>query len=249
MRAGRGAPPPLTPGLGSNPVTGPGRNVRGGTEDTGPPPFRPAPLSFRGYRPAPVDATLDAPAHDLVAALRDDATAAGTTDPDALARRLCGELRRLAHGHRVRWRGNDTLDTTALVHEAYLKVARAEVEGDRHFLLVAGRGMRQVLVNYARDRGALKRGGGVPAVPLDGAPPEALLTPAAATDVLGVDRALARLAALDGRAASVVELRFFGGLTLDETAEALGVSEATVTRDWRRARTWLHRELGDAAAA
>ena len=223
--------------------------MRGGTEDTGPPPFRPAPLSSRGYRPAPVDATLDAPAHDLVAALRDDATAAGTTDPDALARRLYGELRRLAHGHRVRWRGNDTLDTTALVHEAYLKVARAEVEGDRHFLLVAGRAMRQVLVNYARDRGALKRGGGVPVVPLDGAPPGVLLAPAAATDVLGVDRALARLGALDGRAASVVELRYFGGLTLDETADALGVSEATVTRDWRRARAWLHRELGDEAAA
>ena len=192
-------------------------------------------------------AALDTSAHDLIGALRDEATNAGVSDPDVLARRLYGELRQLARGHRARWRGNHTLNTTALVHEAYLRVAGGDgYDGSGHFLRVAGRAMRQVLINYARDRAALKRGGGAAHVGLDDAPPDALLTSDEASDLLGLDDALGRLSAMDARAAHVVELKFFGGLTLDEAAAALDVSEATVTRDWRRARAWLRGELGDA---
>ena len=191
-------------------------------------------------------ATLDASAHDLSDALREDATQSGTVDPHRLARQLYGELRRLARGHRARWRGNLTLNTTAIVHEAYLRVAPGGAyDGDVHFLRVASRAMRQVLVNYARDQSALKRGGGAYDVSLDDAPPHALLTPGQAEGFLGLDDALDRLAARDERAARVVELRFFGGFQVDEVADALGVSEATVARDWRRARAWLLGELGE----
>ena len=193
---------------------------------------------------------LDAPARDLVRSLRAGATEAGVTAPEACARRLYGELRRMARGHRARWRGNRTLNTTAIVHEAYVRLASGEgYQNDGHFLGVASRAMRQVLVNYARDRAALKRGGGALPLSLDDAPEAALLTCDEASGVVDLDRALARLAQMDPRAARVVELKVFGGHTLDETADALGVSEATVTRDWRRARAWLRGELGGALPA
>ena len=191
-------------------------------------------------------ATLDASAHDLSAALREDATESGVDDPHELVRRLYDDLRHLAHGHRARWRGNLTLNTTAIVHEAYLRVAPGGAyAGDLHFLRVASRAMRHVLINYAREQSAQKRGGGAAHLALDDAPPLALLSPAETDGLLGLDEALDRLAARDDRAARVVELRFFGGLSLDETADALGVSEATVSRDWRRARAWLLGELGE----
>ena len=191
--------------------------------------------------------TLDASAHDLVDALQRDATQTGALSPHVLSRRLYTELRRLARGHRARWSGHETVNTTALVHEAYLKLASgggAYHTGD-HFLNVASRAMRQVLVSYARTRGAAKRGGTARDVRLDDAPPDALLSPEAATDALSLDSALARFAALAPRAARVVEMKVFGALRLDEIAAALEVSEATVTRDWRLARAWLRRELGD----
>ena len=195
-----------------------------------------------------MDAALDVPARDLVVALEAEATAAGTP-PEALARRLYLDLRRLARGHRSRWGGNETMNTTAIVHEAYLKLAAGPgYDGGDHFLCVASRAMRQVLVSYARQRGAAKRGGGAAAVPLQDAPEGALLSDAESTDVVGLDDALARLAAMDPRAGRVVELKVFGGHTLGETAAALGVSQATVTRDWRRARAWLRCELGEAPA-
>lgn len=193
-------------------------------------------------------ATLDveAPARDLVAALRADLRPADHT-PDALTRRLYDDLRRLAKAHRARWHGNDTLNTTAIVHEAYLKIAEADpFEGRGHFLGVASRAMRQVMVSYAQTRRALKRGGGQPDAALDHAPPAALLTDPQIEEVLTVDDAIQRLAALDERAARVVEGRVFGGLSVEETAVALGVSESTVSRDWRRARAWLRGELGTA---
>ncbi len=193
-----------------------------------------------------MDAVLDVPARDLVRVLRDDATRGGDVPPDTLARQLYSELRRLARGHRSRWSGNETLNTTAIVHEAYLKLSNSDgYTGRDHFLSVASRAMRHVLVSYARERGAQKRGGVGRDVALDDAPPAALLSAGASTDVLGLDDALGRFAALDARAARVVELKTFGDLTLDEIAAELGVSEATVSRDWRRARAWLRAELGE----
>ena len=194
-----------------------------------------------------MDADLDAPAEELVRTLHAEATRTGALSPHALSRRLYDDLRRLARGHRARWSGHETVNTTALVHEAYLKLASgggAYGTGD-HFLAVASRAMRQVLVSYARERGAAKRGGGVRDVPLDDAPPDALLSPEAASDTLALHDALARFSALDPRAARVVEMKAFAALRLGEIADALGVSEATVTRDWRRARAWLRRELGE----
>ena len=194
-----------------------------------------------------MDAVLDASARDLVDTLQREATRTGDLSPHVLSRRLYDDLRRLAKGHRARWSGHDTINTTALVHEAYLKLASGESaygDGD-HFLNVASRAMRQVLVSYARERGALKRGGGDRDVRLDDAPLDALLSPEAATDTLSLDDALARFAAFDPRAARVVEMKVFAALQLDEIAAALAVSEATVSRDWRRARAWLRSELGD----
>jgi len=192
-----------------------------------------------------MEATLDAPARQLVAALRDHATESGVP-PDALARHLYDDLRQLARRHRARWNGNDTLNTTAIVHEAYLKMANGEgFEDGHHFMSVASRAMRHVLVSYARERSALKRGGTSRDVRLDAAPPDALLSDEHATDLIGLDAALQRLAAFDARAARVVELRTFGDLTIDEAADELAISEATVTRDWRRARAWLRAELGE----
>jgi len=184
--------------------------------------------------PPPDDAEVEA----LIAALR-----RGDADPAALYRRLYGELHRLARAQRARWHGNWTMNTTALVHEAYAKLAgKDDFESRAHVLATASRAMRQVLVSYAEGRAAQKRGGGTPDLPLEEAR-AVPLSDAQADDVLALDDALARLAGRDERAARVVECRFFGGLSVAETADALGVSEATVTRSWRLARAWLHGEL------
>lgn len=191
---------------------------------------------------------LDAPARTLVAAIEADATQTlgARASTDALMRQSYDQLHRLARMHRARWNGNDTMNTTALVSEAYLKLTGSKgFANEAHFLAVAGRAMRQVLVNYAEHRRAQKRGGGVAPVSLDDAPPDALLDDAQSESVLGLHEALGRLARIDERGARVVEARFFGGMSLVETAEALGVSEATVTRAWRRARAWLRGELED----
>lgn len=154
------------------------------------------------------------------------------------------DLRALAHRHVRRLRPGETLRTTALVHETYLKLSRGErlpVQDRAHLFALASRAMRQVLVDAARTRQARKRGGDAPAALLDEG---ALRVEAVGEEVLGLDQALARLAELDPRAASVVEWRYFGGLSEAEIAEALGVTERTVRRDWRAARVFLHRELG-----
>jgi RNA polymerase sigma factor (TIGR02999 family) len=154
------------------------------------------------------------------------------------------ELRLLAESIFRRERPDHSLQATALVHEAYLRlVGRPDLEwkNRRHFFGIAAQAMRRILVDHARRKGARKRTGGR-AVTLD----EELAAPLAASpdDILGVDDALARLAALSPRAAQVVELRYFAGLSVEETAEALGTSPATVKRDWLSARAWLQREVG-----
>lgn len=155
---------------------------------------------------------------------------------------LYEDLRRLARRQLRRGRPGDTLNTTALVHEAYLKVVGNTDgwENRGHFLAVASMAMRQVMVNLARDRAAQKRGGGEYPETFDEA------TSAAheqAAEVLAVDAALVRLKEIDERLCRTVECRFFAGLTEEETADALEVSLRTVQRDWVRARGWLRREL------
>jgi RNA polymerase sigma factor (TIGR02999 family) len=161
---------------------------------------------------------------------------------DQAFERVYEELHRVAHGLR---RGSDaTLSTTALVHEAWLKLvpsAPVNWEGREHFVRVAARAMRQVLIDSARAQTALKRGGGDFAVTFE----EDLQTaPMRAEEVLALDEALLRLDAIDARAARVVEFRFFAGLSVEETAATLQLSPASVKRDWRAARAWLLKEIG-----
>jgi RNA polymerase sigma factor (TIGR02999 family) len=153
------------------------------------------------------------------------------------------ELRRLARGYMSRERRDHTLQTTALVNEAFLRLTQARDvpwQDRAHFLGIAARLMRRVLVDHARSRNFQKRGGGVQQVTLD----EGIaLAPQPALDLVALDRALQALAAADERKSRVVELRFFGGLSVEETAEVLKVSTDTVKRDWRLAKLWLLREL------
>jgi RNA polymerase sigma factor (TIGR02999 family) len=153
------------------------------------------------------------------------------------------ELRRLAHHYMRGERIGHTLQTTALVNEVYLRLAGIDALQWRdraHFFAMAATLMRRVLVDYARQRGREKRGAGVSVTSLD----ENAVAPKPAVDVVALDEALGRLAAVDPQQARVVELRFFAGLTVEETAEALGISPATVKRDWATARLWLYNELG-----
>lgn len=162
---------------------------------------------------------------------------------DALVPRLYGELRRIAHAKLKHERPGHTLDTTALVNEAYLKLVQSErVQWDSraHFLALAAQAMRNILVSYARRRNRQKRGGGALHVPLDDA---AELPAAEAARILGLDAALDQLASLNARHARIVECRFFGGMTIEETAAVLETSTATVKRDWTVLRGWLQREL------
>lgn len=159
------------------------------------------------------------------------------------------ELRRQAARQLRRERADHTLRPTALVHEAYLRLLgqeRAQWHNRAQFYAVAAHVMRRVLVDHARQRAAHKRAGSWCRVSLV---EDLAATPAIDVDVLALDRALEELARLDPQRARVVELRFFGGLTLDEAAEALGVSPATVTRAWRMARAWLFRRLSGEAGA
>jgi RNA polymerase sigma-70 factor (ECF subfamily) len=173
---------------------------------------------------------------------------------EALARLVYAELRRQAHRALRREGDGHTLQPTALVHEAWLRLDgqhEARWESRRQFFAVAAQVMRRVLVDHARTRGALKRGGAAVQVTLDGAdggvaaPNVAAGVESAvdAVDLLALDDALARLAALDPQKARVVELRYFAGLSIPESAAALGVSPATVGREWAVARMWLRREL------
>jgi RNA polymerase sigma factor (TIGR02999 family) len=153
------------------------------------------------------------------------------------------ELRRLAHHYMRGEREGHTLQTTALVNEAYLRLAAIDSLQWRdraHFFAMAATLMRRVLVDYARQRAREKRGAGMSVTSLD---ENALVAPQAAVDVMALDQALERLAAVDPQQSRVVELRFFAGLSVEETAEALGISPATVKRDWATAKLWLYNEL------
>lgn len=163
---------------------------------------------------------------------------------DRLVPLVHDELRRLAEQCMRGERPGHTLQPTALVHEAYLRLIGSEIawQDRAHFFAVAATTMRRVLVDHARAKGRVKRDG--KPVSLEDS---LLVAPDCADDLLVVNDALDRLAAKDERAARVVELHFFGGLTYEETAEALGISAATVDRDLRFARAWLHRELVDGA--
>jgi RNA polymerase sigma factor (TIGR02999 family) len=182
---------------------------------------------------------------DLTSLLR----AARAGDPasfDAAFSRVYDELHRLAH--RVRGSGGQpTLNTTALVHEAYLKLVpaagRQDWQGREHFFRTAARAMRQIVLNAARARRRQKRGGPEPDLVLDA---EALTAPVRPDELIELDEALDRLASLDAVSAEIVELRYFAGLTVEETAEVLQVSAPTVKRRWRTARAWLLQEIAKA---
>jgi RNA polymerase sigma factor (TIGR02999 family) len=156
-------------------------------------------------------------------------------------------LRRIAHRKLAGERAGHTFSTTDLVHEAYLKLIRLDRirwQGRAHFLAVAARAMRNILVDYALKRKAEKRGGGAQRSSLS----EAIaVAEAPAGDLLVLHAAMQRLEAIDPRQGRVVECRFFAGMSVEETAEALGVSPASVKRDWALARAWLNRELGDSS--
>ena len=155
------------------------------------------------------------------------------------------ELRRLAHHYMGRERPGHTLQTTALVNEAYIRLIdwkNVHWQNRAHFFAVSAQLMRRILVDFARSRGYAKRGGGALAVTLDEA---TLLSSEKGTDIVALDEALLSLTELDERQSRVVELRFFGGLSIEETAEVLKISPGTVRRDWSLARAWLHRELTD----
>ena len=163
---------------------------------------------------------------------------------DSLLPLVYAELRRMAHGYLSHERTGHTLATTDLVHEAYVRLAnQRDVAMERPlFLTVASAAMRRILVDHARRHQAAKRGGGATRLTLD----EATIAADESSEVLvALDEALTRLAAIDARRAQVVECRYFGGLTEEETAEALHVTARTVRRDWTKAKAWLYRELGE----
>jgi RNA polymerase sigma-70 factor, ECF subfamily len=156
------------------------------------------------------------------------------------------ELRRVARRRLRNESPGHALQSTALVHEVYLRlvdVDRLTLTGRTHFFAVAATLMRQILVDHARRRRADKRGGGVTIVNLDEVSPA---VQASSVDVLALDEALDALSAIDVQQCRVVELRFFAGLTIDEAAEALGVSSTTIEREWALAKAWLHRRLSHA---
>ena len=163
---------------------------------------------------------------------------------DRLVPLVYDELRRVARGHLRREAPGHSLQATALVHEVFLRL----VDADRmtpmsrtHFFAISARLMRQILVDHARRKRADKRGGGATVISLDEAAPEAAQT--SGVNVLALDEALDALSSFDARQCRVVELRFFAGLNIPETADALGISTATVEREWAMAKAWLHQRL------
>lgn len=169
---------------------------------------------------------------------------------EVLLPQVYNELRRLARSHLREQRPNHTLQTTALVHEAYLRLAREKslhAEDRNHFLGIAAQLMRWILVDYERNRHAAKRGAGLTRVTLDsGAIPQR--SESLDVDLLALDEALDRLAKLDRQQSQIIELRYFGGFSIEDTSQFLGISPATVKRSWASARAWLLREMRRAEA-
>ena len=153
------------------------------------------------------------------------------------------ELRQLAHQYMRRERAGNTLQTSALINEAYIRLVdykRTHLQDRSHFLAIAAQAMRRILVERARTRSRYKRGGGAQQVSLDEA---ATLVADQASGIIALDRALTELFAISTRKGQVVELRYFGGLNIDETAEVLGISSPTVQREWRAAKAWLYKAI------
>jgi len=176
--------------------------------------------------------------------LRDWAAGSDTESADAVLNLVYDELHRQAHRYLSRERAGHTLQTTALVHEVYLKLVKQENiawESRAHFLAIAAKLMRQILIDYARTKHRAKRGGAKDNVPLE----NALTVGVSDTnfDLLALDEALTRLAVKEEHLANIVELRFFSGLSVEDTAGVMGLSTSTVKRDWQMAKAWLQREL------
>lgn len=186
---------------------------------------------------------MSRPITDEVNRLLDDWGNGDSSALEKLIPLVSEELHRLAHFYMSREHAGHTLQTTALVNEAYLRLAdqkQTRWQNRAHFFAIAAQLMRRILVDHARSFHAAKRGGGVDKVPLEEA---TVLSPERSSDLLDLDSALKRLNELDSRKSRIVELRYFGGLTVEETAEVLRVSAITVMRDWNLAKAWLHREL------
>jgi RNA polymerase sigma factor (TIGR02999 family) len=177
-----------------------------------------------------------------VTALLDSLRAQAPDAESRLIKLVYAKLRKMARYHLQHERSDLTLQATDLVHEAYIRMAgdQADCENQAHFFGIAARAMRQVLVDHARSHRAEKRGSGKAKISLD----DTLFVPIAQPEhLLEIDDALGKLALLDPRQARVVELRFFAGLSVEETAQVIGCSDRNVKREWRIARAWLHREL------
>ena len=172
-----------------------------------------------------------------------DACGAPGRPVDDLVPLVYDELRRLAARYLRRESPGNTLQPTALVHEAFLKLAqqhRVDWQGRTHVLAIGAQAMRRILVDHAKRKRRVKRGGGLRRIELD---ETAALSPRRDEDLLAVDEALEKLACIDRRQATIVELRFFGGMSVDEVAESLGLSKRTVESEWTMVRAWLRREL------
>lgn len=184
------------------------------------------------------------PANEITERLQDWGAKRNAEADDALLKLVYAELQRQAHRYLRKERGGHTLQTTALVHEAYLKLAQQKSvawESRTHFFGVAATMMRRILIDYAKSKHRVRRGGSKEDLPLDIA-----LTVSVSDsnfDLLELNEALDRLAEKEAQLARIVELRFFSGLDVAETAQVLAVSESTVKRDWAMAKAWLHREL------
>ena len=184
------------------------------------------------------------PPSEITEGLREWSDDRGDDSADALLGLVYKELHRQAHRYLQKERAGHTLQTTALVHEAYLKLVEQKSvawESRSHFFAIAATTMRRILIDYARAKHRVRRGGASSDLSLE----NALTIGVSETgfDLLALDEALDRLAAKDAHLAKVVELRFFSGLDVVETAEVLGSSESTIKRDWQMAKAWLHREL------
>ncbi|MGI8837635.1 MAG: sigma-70 family RNA polymerase sigma factor [Pyrinomonadaceae bacterium] len=184
------------------------------------------------------------PASEITEGLRQGIDHPRDDSDDAFLKLVYTELHRQAHRYLQKERAGHTLQTTALVHEAYLKLVEQKSvawESRSHFFAIAATVMRRILIDYAKTKHRVRRGGVNSDLPLE----NALTISISETDfdLLALDEALNRLAAKEAHLAKVVELRFFSGLDVVETAEVLGISESTVKRDWRMAKAWLHREL------
>jgi RNA polymerase sigma-70 factor (ECF subfamily) len=180
--------------------------------------------------------------HDVTLLLQ-EMTEGDEMAPEVLLPLVYDELKKLARGYMRNERESHTLQTTALVHEAYVRLVdwkNADWQNRAHFFAVAAQMMRKILVDYARQAKAEKRGGGVQKIAIDDA-----ITFAAERDLdlFALDEALTTLEAIDPRQSQIIELRFFGGLTIDETAEVMKLSPATIASEWMMARTWLHSRL------